>query len=70
MEYIKSNVTLNYFKDNSFEILVISIFQIKSCDNHADLSIKSLSLAIFDKCVKDIGMRRFKDLQDLEGEPL
>jgi virulence-associated protein VapD len=70
MEYIKSNVTLNYFKDNNFEILVISIFQIKSYDNHADLSIKSLPLAIFNKCVKDIDMKRLKDLQDLDEEPL
>jgi hypothetical protein len=46
-----------------------SIFQIKSCDNLADLFTKSLPLAIFDKCVKDIGMRRLKDLHDLGGEP-
>jgi hypothetical protein len=30
-----------------------------------NLFIKSLPLAIFDKCVKDIGMRRRKDLQGL-----
>jgi hypothetical protein len=30
----------------------ISILQIKSCNNLADLFIKSLPLAIFDKCVK------------------
>jgi hypothetical protein len=45
----------------------ISILQIKYYDNHADLFTKSLPLAIFDKCVKDIGMRRLKDLQDLGG---
>jgi hypothetical protein len=60
-EYIKSNVTLNY--DTNFAMLVISILQIKSCDNHTDLFTNSLPLAIFDKCVKDIGMRRPKDLQ-------
>jgi hypothetical protein len=32
-----------------------------------NLFIKSLPLAIFDKCVKDIGMRRRKDLQGLDG---
>jgi virulence-associated protein VapD len=37
--------------------------------NLVDLFIKLLPLAIFDKCVKDIGMKRLKDLQDL-GEPL
>jgi hypothetical protein len=61
MGYIKSNVTLNYFMDTNFEMLVISILQIKSCDNHADLFTKSLSVAIFDRCVKDIGMNRLKD---------
>jgi hypothetical protein len=41
--------------------------QIKSCDNHADLFTKFLPLAIVDKCVKGIGMRRLKDLQGLGG---
>jgi hypothetical protein len=67
MGYIKSNVTLNYFMDTNFEMLVISVLQIKSCDNHAYLFTKSLPLAIFDKCVKDIGMRRLKDLQGSGG---
>jgi hypothetical protein len=44
-----------------------SILQIKSCDNHADLFTKLLPLAIVDKCVKGIGMRRLKDLQGLGG---
>jgi hypothetical protein len=48
----------------------ISILEIKSCDNHAYLFRKSLPLAIFDNCVKDIGMRRLKYLQGLGGEPL
>jgi hypothetical protein len=48
----------------------IRILQIKSCDNLADLFTKSLPLAIFEKCVKGIGMRRLKDLHDLGGEPL
>jgi hypothetical protein len=48
----------------------ISILQIKSCDNHTDLFTKLLPLAIFDKCVKCIGMRRVKDLQGLVRELL
>jgi virulence-associated protein VapD len=44
--------------------------QIKLCDNLADLFTKSLPLAIFDKCVKDIGMRRLRDLQDSEEDSL
>jgi hypothetical protein len=48
----------------------ISILQIKSYDNLANLFTKSLLLVIFDKCVKDIGMSRLKDLQDLGGDSL
>jgi hypothetical protein len=48
----------------------ISILQTKFCDNLADLFTKSLPLAIFDKCIKSIGMKRLKDLRDLGGEPL
>jgi hypothetical protein len=48
----------------------ISILQTKSCDNLVDLFTKSLPLAIFNKCVKDIDIKRLKDLQDLGGEPL
>jgi hypothetical protein len=40
----------------------ISILQTKSCDNLAYLFTKSLLLAIFDKCVEVIGMKRLKDL--------
>jgi hypothetical protein len=38
--------------------------------NLVDLFIKLLPLAIFNKCVKDIGMKRLKDLQDLGGTPI
>jgi hypothetical protein len=38
----------------------ISILQIKSYDNLVDLFTNSLPLAIFDKCVNDIGMRRLR----------
>jgi hypothetical protein len=40
----------------------ISILQIKLCDNLANLFTISLPLATFDKCVKDIGIRRLRDL--------
>jgi hypothetical protein len=45
----------------------ISILQTKYCDNLVDLFTKSIPLAIFDKCVKCIGIKRFKDLQGLGG---
>jgi hypothetical protein len=37
-------------------------------DNLADLLTKSLPTSIFQKLVCGIGMRRLRDLQDLEGE--
>jgi hypothetical protein len=48
----------------------INMLQIKSSDNLADLFIKLLPLATFDKSVKDIGMRRLKDLQSSGGDTL
>jgi ERCC4-type nuclease len=41
--------------------------QIKSNDNLVNLFTKSIPLATFDKCMKDIGMRRLKDLQGSGG---
>jgi hypothetical protein len=67
MGYVKTN----YMKHTSPKLFYphqlqesgeISILQIKSCNNYVDLFTKSLPLAIFDKCVKDIVMRRLKDL--------
>jgi hypothetical protein len=65
--YIKTNYTKHispklFYPHELLEGGEISILQIKSCDNLADLFIKFLPLAIFDKCVKDIGVRRLKDL--------
>jgi hypothetical protein len=65
--YIKTNYTKHiylklFYPHELKEHGEISILQTKSCDNLADLFTKSLSLAIFDKCVKDIGMQRLKDL--------
>jgi hypothetical protein len=60
MGYIKTNyikhISLKLFYPHELqEVGEISIFQIKSCNNLADLFIKSLPLAIFDKHVKSIG---------------
>jgi hypothetical protein len=62
IRYIKSNVTKHQLQESG----EINILQIKSCDNFVDLFTKSLSFAIFDKCVKNIGTRWLKDLQGLE----
>jgi hypothetical protein len=61
IRYIKSNVTKHQLQESG----EINIMQIKSCDNFVDLFTKSLSFAIFDKCVKNIGMCWLKDLQGL-----
>jgi hypothetical protein len=67
MKHISSKLFYPHKLQEQWEI---SILQTKSCDNLLDLFTKSLPLAIFDKCVKGIGMKRLKDLQDLGGEPL
>jgi hypothetical protein len=71
--YIKTNYTEHispklFYPHKLQEHGEISILQTKSCDNLADLFTKTLSLAISDKYVKSIGMRRLKDLQGLVGE--
>jgi hypothetical protein len=57
--YIKTNyikhISLKLFYPHELqESGEISILQIKSCDNLANLFTKSLPRATFDKCVKDI----------------
>ena len=46
----------------------INILQMKSCDYLADLFTKSLPASTFEKCVRGIGMRRLRYLQDSGGE--
>jgi hypothetical protein len=75
MRYIKTSymkhISPNFFYPHELqEGGEISILQIKSCNNLSDLLTKSLPLATFDKCVKDIGMCRLKDLQDSGGDSL
>jgi hypothetical protein len=66
--YVKTNYTKHiclklFYPHQLQESWEISILQIKSCNNYTDLSIKSLPLAIFDKCIKGIGMHTLNDLQ-------
>jgi hypothetical protein len=65
--YIKTNyikhIFLKLFYPHELqEHREISMLQTKSCDNLTDLFTKSLSLTIFDKCIKGIGIKRLKDL--------
>jgi hypothetical protein len=70
--YVKSNITKHITHKLFYphEIQVndeISILQIKSCNNLTDLFTKSSSYSTFSKYVAGIGMRRLRDLYDLEG---
>jgi hypothetical protein len=65
--YIKTNYTKHispklFYPHELQENEEIIILRIKSCDTLTDLFMKSLPLATCDKCVKDIGMQRLKDL--------
>jgi hypothetical protein len=65
--YINTNYTKHIYSKLLYphelqEHEKINILQIKSCDNLTDLFTKSLSLTIFDKCVKYIAMKKLKDL--------
>jgi hypothetical protein len=73
--YIKSNMTKHiipklFYPHELQKNGEIEILQTKSCDNLADLFIKSLSYFAFRKCVDGIGMRRLGDLQESRGESL
>jgi virulence-associated protein VapD len=75
MRYIKTNYIKHispklFYRHKLQEGREISILQIKSCDNLANLFTKYLPLDTFDKCVKDIGMHRFKKLQGSIGDSL
>jgi hypothetical protein len=73
--YIKTNYMKHispklFYQHELKEHGKISILQTKSCDNLTNLFTKSFPLAIFDKYVKGIGMKRLKDLQGLGGRTL
>jgi hypothetical protein len=73
--YVKTNYTKHispklFYPHQLQKSGEICILQTKSCDNYTDLFTKSLPLATFDKCVKDIDMQRLKDLQGSRGEIL
>jgi hypothetical protein len=65
--YVKSNFTKHitpklFYPHELQESGVISMMQIKSCNNLTNLFTKSLSYTTFSKCVVGIGMYRLKDL--------
>jgi hypothetical protein len=65
--YIKSNVTKHispylFYPHQLQQIFEIRVMQTKPRDNLVDLFTKSLPYSTFQKCVKDIGMRRLRNL--------
>ena len=73
--YIMSNMTKHIIPKLFYPHEVqkngeIEILQTKSCDNLADLFIKSLLYSTFRKCVEGIGTRRLRDFQESGGESL
>ena len=73
--YIKSNMTKHiapklFFPHELQQSRVINVMQTKSCDNLADLFTKSVPTSSFEKCVRGIGMKRLRKLQDSGGVSL
>ena len=73
--YIKSNMTKHiapklFFPHELQQSGEINVMQTKSCDNLADLFTKSLPTTSFEKCVRGIGMRQLRELQDSGGVSL
>jgi hypothetical protein len=63
---VTKHITAKLFYSHELQVSgEISILQIKSCNNLANLFTKSLPYTTFFKCVTGIGMRRLRDLQEL-----
>jgi hypothetical protein len=70
--YIKSNITKHtapklFYPHELQKSGEINILQVKSCDNLADLFMKSLPTSTFQIYIHGIGMRRLQDLQESGG---
>ena len=73
MGYVKSNITKHiapkfFYPHELQKSGEVKILQTKSWENLADLFTRSLPATTFRKCVRDIGMRRLKELQNSGGE--
>ena len=73
--YIKSNVTKhispNFFYTHELQKNgEIMVTYVKSCDNLADVFTKVLAPPIFEKCIRGLGMKRLREIQESGGESL
>ena len=48
----------------------IMVTHVKSCDNLADVFTKVLAPPIFEKCIRGLGMKRLREIQESWGELL
>ena len=73
--YIKSNITKHispkfFYTHNLQKNGEIKVTRVKSCDNLADVFTKVVAPPIFEKCVRGLGMRRLREIQESGGELL
>jgi hypothetical protein len=73
--YIKSNTTKHilpkfFYTHEMQKNGEIMVTRVKSCDNLADVFTKVLSPPIFEKCIRGLGMRRLREIQEPGGELL
>jgi hypothetical protein len=73
--YIKSNTTKHilpkfFYTHEMQKNGEIMVTRVKSCDNLADVFTKVLSPPIFEKCIRGLGMRRLREIQESGGELL
>jgi hypothetical protein len=70
--YIESNIVKHiasklFYLHKLHKSRRINILRVKSCDNLADLFMKSLPTIIFQKYIHGTGIRRLQDLQESGG---
>jgi hypothetical protein len=73
--YIKSNITKHispkfFYMHELQKNGEIMVTRVKSCDNLADIFTKVLAPPIFEKCIRGLGMKRLREIQELRGELL
>jgi hypothetical protein len=73
--YIKSNITKHispkfFYTHELQKNGEIMVTRVKSCDNLADVFTKVLAPPIFEKCIRGLGMKRLREIQESGGELL
>ena len=71
--YVKSNLTKHidpkfFYAHELQKLNEVRILHTKSCENLADLFTKSLPASSFERCVREMGMMRLREMQGSGGE--